>query len=99
MPQVCIISNVVKASLPNYTERQESTPLIWGGAYDYFSEIGYITVERCSIIISKSGEKLGEYAYFFEWFKKPSVGQVEQLIELIDEALEPIGVKYTITTK
>ena len=99
MPQVCIMSNVVKASLPNYAERQESTPLIWGGAYDYFSEIGYITVERCSIIISKSGEKLGEYDYFFEWFKKPDMDELNELIKKIDKALKPLGTRYSIVTK
>ena len=80
MPQVCIMSNVIKASLPNYAERQESTPLIWGGAYDHFSELGDVTVERCNTIISKSGEKLGEYDYFFEWFKKPDMDELNELI-------------------
>ena len=99
MPQVCIMSNVIKASLPNYAERQESTPLIWGGAYDHFSELGDVTVERCNTIISKSGEKLGEYDYFFEWFKKPNMDELNDLIKRIDKALKPLGTRYSIVTK
>lgn len=99
MPQVCIMSNVISASLPNYAERQESTPLIFGGAYEYFSELGDITVERCNTIISKSGEKLGEYDYFFEWFKKPNMDELNELIKKIDEILKPLGTRYSIVTK
>ena len=99
MPEVCIMSNVMMASLPNYAERQESTPLIWGGAYEYFSEIGDVTVERCNKIISKSGEKLGEYDYFFEWFKKPTMDELNGLVKKIDDALKPVGTRYSIVTK
>jgi hypothetical protein len=64
---------------------------------NYFG--GDISEERCDTIISKSGERLGEYDFYYEWFQKPSVAQVEDLISKIDEALAPTGVKYTITTK
>jgi 5,10-methylenetetrahydrofolate reductase len=50
-------------------------------------------------VISNKGERLGEYDFFFEWFKPPTTDQVEALIEKIDETLEPLGVRYTITTK
>jgi hypothetical protein len=65
----------------------------------YFSGLGEIPEKRCSTIISKSGEGLGEYDFFFEWFKKPTINELNNLIEKIDEALAPIGVKYSITTK
>ncbi len=60
---------------------------------------GAISEERCDTIISKSGESLGEYDFYYEWFQKPTVSQIEDLITQIDEALTPTGVKYTITTK
>jgi hypothetical protein len=60
---------------------------------------GEIEVERCSNIISKSGERLGDYDFFFEWFTEPTMDQINQLMEKIDEALTPLGCKYTITTK
>ena len=58
-----------------------------------------ISKERCGSIISKSGESVGQYDFYFEWFRKPSVAQLEDLISKIDDALTPVGVKYTITTK
>jgi hypothetical protein len=64
---------------------------------NYFG--GDISEERCDTIISKSGESLGEYDFYYEWFKKPTVAQIQELIEKIDEALTPTKVKYTITTK
>ena len=68
----------------------------------YFSVSGLpvvIDVERCGTIISRSGEKLGEYDFFFELFTEPMMEQVYDLLEKIDEALAPLGCKYTITTK
>ena len=58
-----------------------------------------ISEERCDSIISKSGESVGQYDFYFEWFQNPSVAQLEDLISKIDKALTPVGVKYTITTK
>lgn len=58
-----------------------------------------ISEERCDTIVSKSGESLGEHDFYYEWFQKPTVQQVEDLISKIDEALAPIGVRYTMTTK
>ncbi len=58
-----------------------------------------ISEERCGTILSKGAESLGEYDFYYEWFQKPSVSQVEGLITKIDEALEGTGVRYTLTTK
>ena len=60
---------------------------------------GRITQERCSKIISKSGETLEDCDFFFEWFKDPSQAELNDLIGKIDEALSPMGCRYTITTK
>ena len=70
----------------------------WVGTY--YKSLGFIiTKERCESIISNSGEKLGEYDFFFEWFKEPNMDQLNALIERIDEALSPLGCTYKITTK
>jgi hypothetical protein len=96
MPEVCIMDSVMLGggdigafSNPDYVA-------------SYFHAPGVpatIDVKRCKTIISKSGEKLGEHDFFFEWFTKPSMDQLNHLIERVDEALTPLGCKYTITTK
>lgn len=105
-PEVCVMDTGIEASfglgsvagpggIPGAGGRQGlgSVEMVM----NYFG--GDISEERCDTIISKSGERLGEYDFYYEWFKKPSVAQVEDLISKIDEALAPTGVKYTITTK
>jgi hypothetical protein len=104
MPEVCIMDTTIQSAV--------GAPEIPGasfGAADIsfdtpdgviaFFGIDDISEERCNTLISKSGESLGEYDFYFEWFTKPTVAQVEDLIEKIDEALAPLGVKYTLTTK
>jgi len=66
---------------------------------EYFSTVGEVPRKRCGTIISKSGEELGDYDFYFEWFKKPSMDELNNFIEKIDEALQPLGVNYTLTTK
>jgi hypothetical protein len=45
------------------------------------------------------GFTLGEYDYCFEWVRgQPDPSQFYQLIEKLDEALTPLGVRYTIQT-
>ncbi|HEX9914786.1 MAG TPA: hypothetical protein VGB32_07705 [Candidatus Bathyarchaeia archaeon] len=102
MPEVCIMDTVIAASIPSAIgadDRMGGTPLIPGGVYNYFLELDEITRERCNKIISKSGEELGEHDFFFEWFKKPNMEQMNSLIQKIDKALAPTGVRYSITTK
>jgi hypothetical protein len=96
MPEVCIMDTIIASG--------ESDPMMYSDpeyTSGYFSAFytGEIEVERCSNIISKSGERLGEYDFFFEWFTDPSMDQINQLMKKIDEALTPLGCKYTITTK
>jgi len=69
------------------------------GVQTFFGGVGAISDERCDTIISKSGESLGANDFFYEWFQKPSVAQVEELIAKIDETLAPTGARYTLTTK
>jgi len=92
MPEVCIMDTVISQALPVFRDPE--------GTMDYFSSMPVeITKERCNNIISKSGEMLGEYDFFFEWFTKPTMEQLNSLIGKIDEALAPLGCRYTITTK
>jgi len=95
MPEVCIMDTII-SGVPDYVSNF-SDP---GFTTQYFESLPTtIEYERCSNIISKSGERLGEYDFFFEWFTEPSMEQLNGLIDKIDEALEPLGCKYTITTK
>ena len=94
MPEVCIMSTTYVAGMvPNIADTET--------AYRYFMDTGVseITEKRCSTIISKSSERLGEYDFFFEWFRKPTMEELNGLIKRIDEALKPLGTRYTITTK
>jgi hypothetical protein len=101
MPEVCIMNENIEL-IPSLLAREGG-----GGSEgqsfisNYFQYRTAISpeVERCNNIISKSGETTGEYDFYFEWFKKPSAEQVRDLIKKIDNALEPLGCKYTITTK
>ena len=104
MPEVCIMNTTIQAAI----NIPEAVPSYGGGdiylnnmdgVMNYFSGAGEISEERCDTIISKSGESLGEFDFFFEWFEKPTMQQVEDLIGRIDKALTPLGVKYTLTTR
>jgi hypothetical protein len=91
MPEVCIMDSMIEASLPQFNTRD--------GVRNYFTAINDISEQRCDTIISKSEKKMGDYDFVFEWYKAPKSEEVNVLIEKIDEALGPIGVKYTIATK
>jgi hypothetical protein len=90
LPEVCIWDTFIAYSPPSNN---------YEGISGYFAELGEVPEKRCSTIISKSGESLGEHDFYFEWFKKPTMDELNNLIEKIDEALAPLGVKYTLTTK
>jgi hypothetical protein len=90
-PEVCIMDTIIAVQQPRFDTEE--------AVNEYFSPVGEITRERCSNIISKSGETLGEYDFFYEWFTEPNMDQLNDVIERIDEALAPLGCKYTITTK
>jgi hypothetical protein len=105
MPEVCIMDTTIAAGLGapkmgmSVMEMGEPTLDSMDGVMSFFGGEGKISEERCGTIVSKSGESLGEYDFYYEWFTKPTMKQVEDLIERIDKALAPTGVKYTITTK
>jgi hypothetical protein len=65
----------------------------------FIQNFGPIARARCENIISKSGQSVGEYDFYYEWFTEPGQSQIMDLIQKIDEALKPLGCRYTITTK
>lgn len=91
MPEVCIMDTVISQDMPYFDTLE--------GTMSYFGGLGTVTAERCGNLISKSGFSLGDHDFYFEWFTDPNVDQLNDLIEKIDEALTPLGCKYTITTK
>jgi len=104
MPEVCIMDYVILNDLSPRIARDVggstvktsdvSTPAF------FMERTGVeVPVKRCHSIISKHGQKLGEYDFFFEWYEKPDASQLNDLIRKIDGALKPLGCLYTITTK
>ena len=89
-PEVCIMDTIMAQGLPTLGQT--------GEVMEFFSHAGGITVERCDNIISKSGGELGEHDFYFEWFVSPTQDQINDLIQKVDDALSPLGAKYTITT-
>ena len=104
MPEVCIMDYVIAHDISQSVaaELDVSKVSAEGGSVPGFfmQRTGVVLpVERCHSIISKHGQKLGEYDFFFEWFEEPEGSQLNELIRRIDEALKPLGCLYTITTK
>lgn len=95
-PEVCIMHTELSL---DQSVGSESIGSLMEGWSEYFGGPEVISEERCSNIISKSSESLGEYDFFFEWFKDPSKDEHHQLLTKIDDALSDVGVRYTITTK
>ncbi len=60
----------------------------------------YVDCYEPAKIISDAKQLLGDHDFMFEWVeKKPTMKQLENLIERIDKALEGVGVHYTLTTE
>lgn len=58
-----------------------------------------LPAEEKTKLISRSGDTLGEYDFFFEWGREPTKLEVQELIAKIDETLADCGCRYTIVTK
>jgi len=109
LPEVCIMDTLISREVPAALARdiggvapaaRISDPIYSAMAGRYYASSGVsIPVERCSSIISRSEQILGDYDFFFEWFQDPSAEQLNELIKKIDAALAPLGCRYTITTK
>ena len=104
MPEVCIMDYVIAQNIsPSIAKELDASKVsAEGGSVPGFfmQRTGIVLpVKRCHSIISKHGQKLGEYDFFFEWFEEPEAVQLDELIRRIDDALKPLGCLYTITTK
>lgn len=104
MPEVCVMDQVILKDLSPRIARDLGGDTV--GTVDvavsgfFMQRTGVVVpVKRCHSIISKHGQKLGEYDFFFEWYEEPETSQLIDLIRKIDEALKPLGCRYTITTK
>ena len=104
MPEVCIMDYVIAQDIsPSIAKELDASKVsAEGGSVPGFfmQRTGIVLpVKRCHSIISKHGQKLGEYDFFFEWFEEPEAVQLDELIRRIDDALKPLDCLYTITTK
>lgn len=97
MPEVCIMDSLIQVLLGvTSAGKPVRTDLI----LNYFGTIVRIpNQQRFEKIICKSGAKLGDYDFYFEWLKKPTLEDIHSLVERIDEELKNLGCEYTITTK
>ena len=111
-PDVCMMSAPISLHLPlqlakdisgytGYSEKPKYLdPKLPELTWRYFKSSNLIiSRERCENIISKSGVKLGEYDFYFEWKTKPTGKDIEELVQEIDSALGPLGCLYTLVTK
>ena len=114
MPDVCMMSSPIALHLPKELVKDmsgysgyENGPRYADSelpefAWNFFSSSRselIVSREICENILSNSGIELGKYDFYFEWRKKPSSKNIEELIHEIDIALEPLGCRYTIETK
>jgi|TARA_B100000315_G_scaffold225573_1_gene231932 hypothetical protein len=103
LPQVRIWDTVFARGIPKNLSRDvggqhfQNNRLDWIGSY--FEKQGVsISRERIKNIVSSSGSSMGNYDFFFEWLEGPTFENLTMLIEKIDNALAPLGCRYTITT-
>jgi hypothetical protein len=104
MPKVCIWDTHILMDMPPSLARDvggramSSTRTEWVKGY-YERRGVVVSGERCQSIISSLGDTLGDYDFFYEWLEGPSAEQLNMLIEKIDDAFQPLGCRYKITTK
>jgi uncharacterized protein YegP (UPF0339 family) len=87
-PEVCVMDPNIATNILEFRDFSE--------IHNYFGGISSISKERCSAMISTSGEKLGDFNYYFQWYEIPTLSQIHTLYEMIDEALEPLGCRYKV---
>jgi len=66
--------------------------------YNYFKERRNMSYKRCGSILAKSDGPKG-HDFVFVWMLEPTLGFVDDLINKIEEALEPLGAMCTISIK
>jgi hypothetical protein len=92
-PDVTIMDTIIEYGFPDQVIDED-------GIISYFNFQGLdVTSKRKMKIISKSGARTGDSDFYYEWGVYPTMDQLNTLIMKIDEALTPLGCKYTITTR
>ncbi len=81
-----------------YPSRMQSNTNDWDAYLKNMKKI-YVDCYEPVKIISEAQSMLGEYDFFYEWAKEPTMKQVEDLLGKIDEAFDGLGCYYTLTTK
>lgn len=102
LPQVCIMDPIIATYFSDESMGEPGIGLEPGPeeALEYFSPLKEsVSPERCSKMISRYGEMLRDYDFFFEWYREPTIDQMNDLIKMIDKTLVPLNVWYTITFK
>ena len=104
MPEVCIMDQIILRDLSPRIAKDlggDTVKTVEATVPGFFMERTgtVVPIQRCHNLISKHGQKLGEYDFFFEWHEDPDTSQLMELIGRIDKALKPLGCLYTITTK
>ena len=92
MPEIRITKTVILKDIPPSLARDI------GGTHLNGRKVT-IPVEHYRSAITTSGESIGEYDFFFEWLEAPTIENMNELIDKIDETLAPLGCYYTVTTK
>ena len=91
-PEMTIMDTLLEYAFPENVTDED--------AFNYFNAMEInVPRKRTLKIISKSGVNTGAHDFYFEWGVNPTFDQLTTLITKIDEALAPIGCRYTITTK
>jgi len=81
-----------------YPSRMQSDTRDWNQYLNNMKKM-YVDCYEPVKIISKASEMLGNYDFFFEWTGTPTMEQIENLIEKIDNALVELGCYYSVTTE
>jgi hypothetical protein len=89
IPEVCITNTFIQSN-PDLFNTQT-------GILNYFPS-GVGMEKRCMTIISADKDTKG-YDFVFDWFDEPTGEQIQQLKIKIQDALEPLGLKFRAESK
>jgi len=80
-----------------YPTRMQADTNDWSAYLKNLSNT-YVDCYEPQKLISDAKQTLGEHDFMFDWVEKPTVKNLEKLIEKIDTSFQGLGVLYTMTT-
>ena len=89
-PHICLMNPLLLQSDP-YTRAVD-----W--VFNYFKGRGNVEYERCGHILAPA-EELEGHDFVFLWMVEPTREYINETIRKVDDALKPLGARYTITLK